>query len=504
MSDWKRGLDELCADKTSMLVVDEAGTGVGTYSSDENVTAVMAGGAIEEPCVCGACVMCKNATVGSAPVHILKNGKKVELSGLAELNKKDILMDMPFAGCETTEDKICGMTAEDIEDREWQGVDETRDQGKDKETLKSQSSYMVCTKGWGILYFVDAGQQVKNFADELSAFLNHLQEQFGFDRRTVGILGEVYRKVQEEYADRTQLERDWIFTRALSQIGDYDNKWVDVVGDVGFETHAWRRGAGWVFEYGVENAKNFFCDKLGIDEADYKYMRQMVRLQHFMTSNPDGKYSYSSVYEMLETDKGNFQAWKKTMEDGIGEVLEDDDYLKLYKKIFYAVGEKGDFSHMLYTVSANLIDEGNEVENKWFNVGAPETSWSNIEQRKDVVGWLGDAVYDGDEYRTSFGIDDYIADLDADNIAYMTTNEKSLVEAMNEYYDELQKAGDEYRTEIFVKNNTFEEIEKAVLERLPVYDNNGDGNLNYKDLEKIDKYKDTYDFLKRLKLYSEP
>ncbi len=195
---------------------------------------------------------------------------------------------------------------------------------------------------------------------------------------------------------------------------------------------------------------------------------------------------------------------EKTMEDGIGEVLEDDDYLKLYKKIFYAVGEKGDFSHMLYTVSANLIDEGNEVENKWFNVGAPETSWSNIEQRKDVVGWLGDAVYDGDEYRTSFGMDDYIADLDADNIAYMTTNEKSLVEAMNEYYDELQKAGDEYRTEIFVKNNTFEEIEKAVLERLPVYDNNGDGNLNYKDLEKIDKYKDTYDFLKRLKLYSEP
>ena len=101
-------------------------------------------------------------------------------------------------------------------------------------------------------------------------------------------------------------------------------------------------------------------------------------------------------------------------------------------------------------------------------------------------------------------MDDYIADLDADNIAYMTTNEKSLVEAMNEYYDELQKAGDEYRTEIFVKNNTFEEIEKAVLERLPVYDNNGDGNLNYKDLEKIDKYKDTYDFLERLKLYSEP
>ncbi len=39
------------------------------------------------------------------------------------------------------------------------------------------------------------------------------------------------------------------------------------------------------------------------------------------------------------------------------------------------------------------------------------------------AGWLGDAVYDGDG-KTSFGMDDYMADLDADNIAHLVTEEK--------------------------------------------------------------------------------
>ena len=297
MSDIRSVLDEFSAGINSIFVENNANSGIDTFTSEENIAAVINGGPIEEPCVCGACVMCNNATAGSAPVHILKDGKKVELSGLAELNKKDILMDMPFTGCETSEDKACGVKAEDIEGGEWQDVDETRNQGEDEETLKSQSSYMVCKKEWGIIFFVDDGQQVKSFADELSTFMDNLQEQFGFDRRTVGILGEIYRKIQEKYADKPQKYRDWVFTRSLSQMGGYDNKTVEK-GPISYETHAWRRGAGWVYKYGVKNEEEFFCDKLGIDKEDYKYMRQMVRLQHLITSNYNNEYAYDSVSEM--------------------------------------------------------------------------------------------------------------------------------------------------------------------------------------------------------------
>ena len=56
----------------------------------------MAGEIIEEPCVCDACVMCKSASDDSNPVHMVKDGKRVELSGRAEWNKMDILMEMPL------------------------------------------------------------------------------------------------------------------------------------------------------------------------------------------------------------------------------------------------------------------------------------------------------------------------------------------------------------------------------------------------------------------------
>lgn len=120
------------------------------------------------------------------------------------------------------------------------------------------------------------------------------------------------------------------------------------------------------------------------------------------------------------------------------------------------------------------------------------------------MGWLGDAVYDGAILgKTSFGMDDYIADLDADNIVYMVTDEKSLVQAANEYYKELQEVGDEYRTKMFVENNTYEKIESDIFEKITVCNTNWNRELDYQDLENNWKYHDTYEFLKRLVPYSE-
>ena len=70
-------LDEVCITINNILTANNAGLSMGTYAPEGNKNAVMAGGAKEESCVCGACVMCKNATVDSVPVHILKDGKKV-------------------------------------------------------------------------------------------------------------------------------------------------------------------------------------------------------------------------------------------------------------------------------------------------------------------------------------------------------------------------------------------------------------------------------------------
>lgn len=331
----------------------------------------------------------------SAPVHMQKNGKKVETGGLSNLTRKDISMDQPFSGCTAAVDKVCGVTQADIEDGEWKETDLMNSQGKGLEALKKESSYMVCTKGWGIIHFVDCGQKVTEFVDDLSAFMDLLQAQFGFDDRTVGILGEVYRAIQEKYADKTAKERGWYFARALSQMAEYNNKSVSVMG-ISIETHAWRKGAGWVYKYDGE--KDYFVNELGIAEADYRYMRQMVRLQHMMASD-DENYGYDAVAVMKENDFDKFKLWKGTLEKATGQTYTDEGYLQHYKELYQALGNRGDFGHMMYTIAANLIDEGNKVDNKWNNFGAKETSWKNADTRKDIAGWLGDAVYDGTEKR---------------------------------------------------------------------------------------------------------
>lgn len=73
---------------------------IGKSTKEEHIAAVKeSANEQDEPCVCGACVMCSNAVPNSKPVHILKAEKQVDISGLNELNKKDIVMDEPFMGC---------------------------------------------------------------------------------------------------------------------------------------------------------------------------------------------------------------------------------------------------------------------------------------------------------------------------------------------------------------------------------------------------------------------
>ena len=55
------------------------------------------------------------------------------------------------------------------------------------------------------------------------------------------------------------------------------------------------------------------------------------------------------------------------------------------------------------------------------------------------------------------------------------------MDAANEYYSGIKENGEEYRTELFVENNTYEKVESDILKRLKLWDVNEDGTINYKD-----------------------
>ncbi len=143
--------------------------------------------------------------------------------------------------------------------------------------------------------------------------------------------------------------------------------------------------------------------------------------------------------------------------------------------------------------------------------------WDSEKTRIDYTGWLGDATWPGvkeeispvdnwnafwgtkDEgsmygdleavlnNNTSFGNDDYMADLDADNIIHRIDENTSLMEAINDYYKESN--GGENRAAEFLENNEYAEVEGVILERAGV-----------SSLEALkDKWEESYNFLVKLK-----
>lgn len=194
---------------------------------------------------------------------------------------------------------------------------------------------------------------------------------FGFDIQTCEYMYKLYDGIKIKYKDEPN-KIDWFFSRAISQIGgsygkftisnkfgykiDEDNVFLKMME---IDSDGWTNGAGKVCGYGSE--QNFFND-VGISNNEFIYLRYKLRLQHFMTSTPS-IYSYDS---MLKSTSSNQLSYKKSMEKGLNK---NNICLKcfkdIYEKIYSSFKDKGDFAHMMYTLSANLIDKGHGVTNYW-------------------------------------------------------------------------------------------------------------------------------------------
>lgn len=352
-----------------------------------------------------------------------------------------------------------------------------------------------------IKQYVREGESIKGLVDiqELKARIkceaveDVYEKQFGFDDKTTDILTDVYMKIYSKY-DKEEV--DWYFARSISQLGGYDKNEI-----FGVETYGWVKGAGQVFEVGMPDA--FFSDALEISDEDYNYLRYMVRMEHFICGD-NTLYDYNTVvgYYNNKEDDTTFSEWKEKMQEAYGREVSEEEYLEKYKLLCDSFENKGDFSHMLYTISANIIDEEHGASNDFQMTSAVNLDWSNKEERGDIAGWLGDAVYRGKIIggETSFGNDDYISDLDADNIVHRMDNTKEdMLTIMLNYYNELDKGNaDNVRTKEFLNNNKYENVEKKIFEKITVRDNQRDGKETMEDIKDNTTYKDTYIFLCKL------
>ena len=136
-----------------------------------------------------------------------------------------------------------------------------------------------------------------------------------------------------------------------------------------------------------------------------------------------------------------------------------------YSKIKNAIGSQhddtttSDFAHMQITLSARLAYKLN-LDGFASNIG----TFSSDENVSYLAGWLGDATLKNDNGVTSFGNDDYCADLDAENIYRKIILRYSSVNALNSYYSNLSTCCN--RADIFLNNISYNVVKEKVFYEL--------------------------------------
>ena len=178
-------------------------------------------------------------------------------------------------------------------------------------------------------------------------------------------------------------------------------------------------------------------------------------------------------------------------------------------------GKLIDFCHMQYSLAARLaysLGKTGDASNWLAGLKTGNMKYYSDEEISYLGGWLGDAVLTGyNGGTTSFGNDDYMSDLDAENIYHIVLQGYSSVDAISNYYSSLSSTNN--RSHVFTSHISYETARDMVFYELIDAELIGLINENYHNNDMIvyysnllndenyhwnvlnNRYHDTYNFL---------
>lgn len=297
----------------------------------------------------------------------------------------------------------------------------------------------------------------------ISRYEYELINSCGFSKNVAQLILSVYQRVNDVYSTHTNIERAWRCARLLSEFS-YDylttfagvslNRWDDAAGSVTTE----------------ENRKSYFINTLGYSESEYNSINNELQLNHTNANN-----NHNLI----------------------------------------------DFTHMQYALAARLaynLNEDGVLSNLGSGLYTGNFGVYTDEEVSYLGGWFGDAVLTNiyGVGQTSMKNEDYMADLDAENIYRLITQGKSAIVAINEYYSNMTSSNT--RADMFLQNISYNTVKQKVFYELidaELYlfmtnaSNQGDIFMTKYYLDLINdeqyhydtiksRYPDTYDFLKSL------
>lgn len=366
--------------------------------------------------------------------------------------------------------------------------------------LLQADAFTVCSTG-GLVTVMEVN---KTPQESLMAVL---KEQYGFDERTIKIMLNVYEAIQNKYPDEKQIKKDWRFTRLMGGLkyglkekeGVADEiQWNQTAGDAtyGEQERFSRYGTLVMMEVDLP-VKEYMKNELGLSSEDYEYLQYKVRVQNSlagedastMTYKDDGTNPKDEKYKTVFFDN---------MKTGLGGSLDEAEFISTWNQQCYDMCGMTDFAHQQITTSTILATEVSK--NGWF----VNIYLGGDRKREQMSGWLGDAtIFGGNGELPSFGNDDYMADLDAENIGHMIRNEEySYINAVRDYYD--RRLLEDNRAKVFLENNSLEDVKKLLYDDLimPDYAYKSASTNVYEERIKIDelyKYENDFNWMKILR-----
>ncbi|MCL2426547.1 MAG: hypothetical protein FWD05_09455 [Oscillospiraceae bacterium] len=312
------------------------------------------------------------------------------------------------------------------------------------------------TSGYVTLLSIDKVSELiaLGVTPEERAFLLILQKQFGFDDETIRIMQQVKIALRQQYPSASQMDLDWRFMRLMGGFV-YDD-------DVFHIRFAWDQTAGvaidqWTLDPTgrdrLMNELEFFRDFLGISEADFNRLRYSVRVQHQIVSGS----------ALREPPPQLFDSYMRNMARALGREWDvtnthhRNEFLQLWHVQFDRKSDTGDFAHMQITFATHLATDLG-VAGRLPGIalgGRTRVEW--------MAGWLGDATQGNPP---SFPPDDFIANLDAANIAHIMRNnpDLSLADATNQYFN---RVGPEFtRAQMFITHTPLETVRAEIFSEL--------------------------------------
>lgn len=365
--------------------------------------------------------------------------------------------------------------------------------------LLQEDAFAVCNTG-GMIHTAEVNKTPRS---SLKAIF---EEQYGFDERTVKIILELHQAIQKKYADESQIERDWRFTRLLGGLkyglkekeGWMDElKWNQTAGDATLvDKKVW----------GIKTkedkpVKEYMVNELGLKDEDYEYLQYKVRVQNALVGSKadDVKYKNNAIDSNYKTN----------MSIGLGKTLTDTEFIQIWNQQCDDMCGMTDFAHQQITTAAILataVSEDGALANLY--VGGSK-------EREQMAGWLGDATLYGDNGEPpSFGNDDYMADLDAENIGYIVREEEySYILAIEDYYD--RRLLKDNRADLFLEKTDLGRVKQLIYNELFISEyvskicstNDFEERKKIEELYKIednwmkmlkDRAPDTYNFIRSL------